>query len=218
MKVSTDSCILGAWFAGKLSHQNTVLDIGAGTGLQMLMMAQKNRAHIDGIELDQDAWQQAKENIESSAWKDRLTIYSGDIRTYPFDRKYQFIISNPPFYENDLESPSVKKNQTRHAATLNFQELLSAVERLLEPDGSFGLLLPYHRKNDLLEYANVHSFWPGHQLNIRQTPRHNFFRSVIWFSKTKPAKISNTELIILDEAGKYTDDFVNLMKDYYLWL
>jgi tRNA1Val (adenine37-N6)-methyltransferase len=218
MKVATDSCILGALFAGKLGNAGSALDIGAGTGLQMLMLAQKNTLKIDGIELDPNAWRQAKENLEKSRWKNQFEIYDGDVRTFSFAKKYDFIISNPPFYENDLTSPSAKKNQTRHSSDLNFQELISAIARNLEPEGSFGLLLPYHRIDHLFECCHAFQYWPSEQLNIRQTPYHDYFRSIVRFSKTKPAEPASSELIIMEESGQYAEAFVRLLKDYYLWL
>src|SRR6516164_6086064 len=111
MKVATDSCILGAWIADRIGNSKNVLDIGTGTGLQMLMLAQKNKIKIDGIELDPEAWQQAKENLEGSSWKDQFEIYCGDARAYSFTKKYDFIICNPPFYDGDLVSASEKENQ-----------------------------------------------------------------------------------------------------------
>jgi tRNA1Val (adenine37-N6)-methyltransferase len=218
MKVATDSCILGAWFAGKLNDVKNILDIGAGTGLQMLLVAQKNQAKIDGIEIDPDTWRQCKENLESSPWKNQFHIYEGDIRNYSFPNKYDFIISNPPFYENDLASPSGKKNQARHSSDLNLRQLISAIDLNLYEKGSFGLLLPYSRIDYLIECCADLKYSPSEQLNVRQSPQHSYFRSIIWFSKSNQEKLQSSELTIMDEAGKYTDDFVNLLKDYYLWL
>jgi tRNA1Val (adenine37-N6)-methyltransferase len=218
MKVATDSCILGAWFATKLGNAKTVLDIGAGTGLQMLMLAQQNAINIDGIELDSDSCQQCRENLQASKWKDQFEIYEGDARDNPFSKNYDFIICNPPFFEGDLTSDSAKKNLTRHSTMLNFHDLITIISKCLEDHGSFGLLLPYHRVDYMLACCAAFQFWPIEQLNIRQTSRHQFFRSIIRFSDTKPASINYSELIILDDAGKYTEDFVSLLKDYYLWL
>jgi tRNA1Val (adenine37-N6)-methyltransferase len=217
MKVATDSCILGAWFASRLRNCKNILDIGSGTGLQMLMLAQKNQAKIEGIELDREACNQCKENLQSSPWKNQFEMNEGDVRTYSFPKKYDFIISNPPFYENDLASPSHKKNQTRHSADLNFQELIDAIDRNLEQGGSFGLLLPYQRMENLLQCCLAFQYWPSEQLNIRQTARHDYFRSIMRFSKAR-AEMVSSELIIMNEDGKYSEDFVNLMNDYYLWL
>ncbi|MFI5152541.1 MAG: tRNA1(Val) (adenine(37)-N6)-methyltransferase, partial [Chitinophagales bacterium] len=110
MKVCTDACILGAWFAEKIPSYSTVLDIGSGTGLLMLMLAQKNKSEIDGIEVDLNTYKQLKENIDQSPWKDQLRVFPGDIRSFSFSGKYDFIISNPPFYEKDLRSDSSARN------------------------------------------------------------------------------------------------------------
>jgi tRNA1Val (adenine37-N6)-methyltransferase len=104
MKVCTDACILGAWFAAKIPEYCTVLDIGSGTGLLMMMLAQRTRSEIYGIEIDLSSYKQLKENISQNKWKERLKVFPGDARTYSFASKYDFIIVNPPFFENDLES------------------------------------------------------------------------------------------------------------------
>ena len=109
MKVCTDACILGAWFAEKIPSQSAVLDIGSGTGLLMLMLAQKNKSEIDGIELDLSSFKQLKENISISKWKESLHAFPGDVRTFSFSSKYDFIIVNPPFFEGDLLSSSAGK-------------------------------------------------------------------------------------------------------------
>ena len=173
---------------------------------------------IDGIEIDPDAWLQCKENLESSRWKNQFTIYEGDVRSYSFPEKYDFIISNPPFYENDLSSPSAKKNQAKHSSDLNLRQLVSAIDRNLHLMGSFGLLLPYPRINYLIDCCADFQYSPSEQLNLRQSPQHPYFRSIIWFSKSIQAEVHASELTIMNEAGKYTDEFVNLLKDYYLWL
>src|SRR5271154_3865208 len=105
MKVCTDSCILGAWSATRLHDAKKILDIGSGTGLLPLMLAQYSHSEIDGIELDHESYKQAEENINESPWSDRLQIMEGDARYYPYKEKYDFIISNPPFFESDLQSP-----------------------------------------------------------------------------------------------------------------
>ncbi|HCL83101.1 MAG TPA: tRNA methyltransferase, partial [Chitinophagaceae bacterium] len=110
MKVCTDSCILGAWTAGRLQGAARVLDIGTGTGLLPLMLAQKTGATLDTIESDPEAVVQAGENIRQSPWAGRIRLLAGDVRTYPFTSFYDFIIANPPFFESDLRSPVDKKN------------------------------------------------------------------------------------------------------------
>lgn len=216
MKVCTDACILGAWFADKAPAYTRVLDIGSGTGLLMLMLAQKNKGEIRGIEIDLDAYHQLKDNIDKSPWRQQLKVYPGDVRSFSFPEKFDFIISNPPFYENDLPAPTMKANLARHGKELTLAELLEAIDANLSDTGSFGVLLPYHRTAWFEERAARHGFTLKEKLLVRQTPRHDFFRSILYFSR-RPDRFTPTfELTIQDAAGIYSEDFIELMKDYYL--
>ncbi len=118
LRVSTDSCILGAWFANKALAPKKILDIGSGTGLLMLMLAQKIKGSIKGIEIDPDCYKQLMENISKSPWKEKCSAVLGDIRTYHFNESFDFIISNPPFYENQLEAAEEKRNIAKHSTHL----------------------------------------------------------------------------------------------------
>jgi tRNA1Val (adenine37-N6)-methyltransferase len=218
MKVCTDACIFGAWFAGKELRAKKMLDIGSGTGLLMLMLAQQNAATISGIEIDPSSFQQLKENIESSKWKERLAVCEGDVRSFEPGSMYDFIISNPPFYENSLEAESEEKNLARHSKQLTLEELIVAIDRLLSADGSLGILLPYYRVPYFESLAAKLNFHLAEILLLRQSPSHDFFRGILYFSRHQFPSISKKELIILDEAGQYTMEFVNLLKDYYLYL
>src|SRR5580704_8762482 len=118
MKVCTDSCILGAWFAEKIPSYSTVLDIGSGSGLLMLMLAQKSKAKIWGVEIDLPSCKQSKENFAESKWHERLKAFPGDILTHSFAEKFDFIIANPPFFEDDLLSTKKEKNIVKHSTLL----------------------------------------------------------------------------------------------------
>jgi tRNA1Val (adenine37-N6)-methyltransferase len=217
MKVCTDACILGAWFADKAPAFARVLDIGSGTGLLMLMLAQKHKGDIRGIEIDLDAFHQLQDNVAKSPWRQLLRVYPGDVRSFSFPEKFDFIISNPPFFENDLPASSPTANLARHSKELTLSELLEAIDMNLSHKGSFGVLLPYHRTAWFEEQAVTrHGFTLNEKLLVRQTPRHDFFRSVLHFSRQKDNFIPITELSIQDDTGAYTEDFTELMQDYYL--
>lgn len=219
MKVCTDACILGAWFADKAPGYARVLDIGSGTGLLMLMLAQKHKGEICGIEIDLDAFRQLKDNIAGSPWRQQIKVYPGDVRSFSFPEKFDFIISNPPFYEHDLVASSPSANLARHSKELNLSELLAAIDKNLAHNGSFGVLLPYHRTAWFeIQAATRHGFTLKEKLLVRQTPRHEFFRSILYFSRRTDKFVPTTELTIQDAAGAYTEDFTDLMKDYYLYL
>ncbi|HXB32483.1 MAG TPA: methyltransferase [Puia sp.] len=217
MKVCTDACILGAWFADKAPAYARVLDIGSGTGLLMLMLAQKHKGEIRGIEIDLDAFHQLKENISQSPWRQLFKVYPGDVRSFSFPEKFDFIISNPPFFENDLPAASAAANLARHSKELTLSELLEAIDTNLSNTGSFGVLLPYHRTAWFEEEASTrYGFILKEKLLVRQTPRHDFFRSILHFSHTRDNFILTTELTIQDNDGAYTEDFTELLRDYYL--
>jgi tRNA1Val (adenine37-N6)-methyltransferase len=215
MKVCTDSCILGAWTATRLQGAKKILDIGTGTGLLPLMLAQKSMAHIDSIESDTDSFSQAGENINQSPWHDRISIIEGDARFYSFGSKYDFIISNPPFYESDLQSPVHKKNKAKHEASLTLDDVLKVIRTYLNSDGAFSILLPYHRNAYFEELAGINGFFLQEKLTVCQTPRHNPFRSICFFGHKKPRQIILTDLTIKDSDGKNSLKFTELTKDYY---
>ncbi len=221
LKVSTDSCLFGAyctnWLLNKVSGPKHILDIGAGTGLLMLMLAQKINALIDGVEIDEPSFQQAKENIEASVWKNRLQLFRSDVRTFSFQHSYDFIISNPPFYEGDLKSASVNKNVAKHDEGLKMDELLLIVNKQLSVEGSFAVLLPYHRSVKFIEDAEAVGFFLNEEINVKQSTTHSFFRSILILGKQKQERVSK-EIAIKNSDGDYTNEFTILLSDYYLYL
>ncbi|MHA4807803.1 tRNA1(Val) (adenine(37)-N6)-methyltransferase [Flavitalea flava] len=218
MKVCTDACLFGAWFAGNISVPGKVLDIGSGTGLLMLMLAQKQTQEIHGIELDPAASGQSEENICGSPWKDRLRVINGDARNFSFPGKYDFVLTNPPFYEGDLLSGTRAKDLAKHSQELTLSALINVIDTNLSPEGKFGILLPYHRMDYFKGLAEEKKFFLQESVSIRQTPRHDFFRVILYFSRKEAAPSGEKELIIKNEQGLYSDAFVALLKDYYLYL
>ncbi len=221
LKVSTDSCLFGAWVAEEVRSKKydvrTVLDIGAGTGLLMLMLAQKCDALIDGIEIDEPSYQQAKENIEESPWKERLHFFYGDVKQFAFQQQYDFIISNPPFYEGDLKSSAANRNIAMHDEGLKLDELLQVVDANLTDNGRFAVLLPYARADQFIEDTNKQRLFLSKRMNVTQSVHHSFFRSLLLFER-KNGNPEMKELSIKDETNQYTDHFIELLKDYYMYL
>ncbi|MDX2045512.1 MAG: methyltransferase [Chitinophagaceae bacterium] len=217
MKVSTDACILGAWFAAKIRDYTYILDIGSGTGLLMLMLAQKLKSQIHGIELDPDCFKQLKDNIGHNNWKDKCRIFIGDARTFVFPVKYDFVITNPPFYENQLPSDDERKNLAKHSSNLSLQELLDTTYTNLAEDGSLGILLPSQRVKPFRQMAEKKGFCLSEELQVKQTTQHDYFRSVLHFTKNKVSPVQSYSLAI-KEKDEYTAEFTELLKDYYLKL
>ncbi len=219
MKVCTDACLFGAWAADLLQQKNIsdILDIGAGTGLLSLLLAQKTAATITAVEIDKPAFEQAAENFIQSPWKDHLYIYNTDIVTYSPGKKYDVIISNPPFFEDDLKSPRQNKNAAKHDSTLTLDVLCSKVKQLLTEDGYFAVLLPFHRSGYFIAKAEQHELYCKEKVLVKQTQLHSCFRSMLLFSSTKQT-VTKKEIVIKDNYGDYTTAFTDLLRDYYLYL
>ena len=217
MKVCTDACLFGAFVATTFENKPlfNILDIGAGTGLLSLMLAQKTSTAIDAVEIEADAYEQAEENILQSPWKEKINIFNAGIADFYPDHKYNLIISNPPFFEDDLPSTDKKKNAAKHNTTLTLQELLNNIDRLLNEAGNFAVLLPHHRVDYFIEKSEAKGFYLSNKLLVKQTTTHRFFRGLLIFSR-KESNIITAEISIKNAAGIYTGEFINLLKDYYL--
>ncbi len=224
MKVTTDGCLFGAW-AAKLVHGDkmtvdSILDIGTGTGLLSLMLVQQSNASIDAIEIDKEAAEQAKENILNSPWADRINIIYGDVKEFSGKQLYDVIVSNPPFYENELKSDNNKKNKAHHDEGLLLDDLLLIIQRNLRPLGVFYLLLPYKRNHEIETCIANNKLAISHKTLVKQSTEHNYFRILIsgkHFENNKE-NFDTTEIAIRNEKQEYTPEFIALLKDYYLYL
>jgi tRNA1Val (adenine37-N6)-methyltransferase len=221
MKVTTDACLFGAWCAGQLAGKTApsqhVLDIGAGTGLLSLMAAQKISCAIDAVEIDLAAAQQASENIRQSPWKDRITIHQADISNWNSPHRFDYIISNPPFYQTELRSAQQQKNLAHHDAGLQLKDVLKLIDRYLKPEGSFYLLQPFKREKELAGLLEQNGLHVHQKVIVRQSVKHTPFRQLIKGGKV-PGEFQIHDMAIKDLADSYTPGFVHLLKDYYLYL
>ncbi len=219
MKVCTDACLFGAFIANEIESENitidTCLDIGAGTGLLSLMLAQKIAGNIDAVEIDGPAYLQANKNFEHSPWRNRLAIFNTDILQFDANKKYDYIISNPPFFEGDLKSTHANKNAARHDTALTIEQLLVQVDRFLNEDGLFAVLLPYQRVSYCIAEALKLNLHLCIKTLVRQTPGHAYFRGMLIFSRKKIMATSSV-ITINNENGNYTEAFTTLLKAYYL--
>jgi tRNA1Val (adenine37-N6)-methyltransferase len=184
----------------------------------MLMLAQQWSGPIDGIEIDNNAAEQARENIQASPWADRLRLFEGDIKSFALPAVYDCIISNPPFYEGDLTSPTLHKNLAKHDAGLTLDALLAAVDGCAAPRASLAVLLPFHRAAYFKDLAAARGWQVSQQLLVRQTPSHDYFRAALWLEKQYTGATITETLVIHTAERVYSKQMVDLMKPYYLYL
>jgi tRNA1Val (adenine37-N6)-methyltransferase len=210
MKVSTDACLLGAWCRA-INQPKTIVDIGTGTGVLSLMLAQKfNAAKIDAVEIEHDAFVQASNNFIHSNFKNRITCYHQNIQQFAknTDKKYDIIISNPPYFDGDLQTENEKANVAKHSAALTLDELINCIYQLLADDGICYLILPSHRINELkLPIEKI--------CYIKDNPKANIKRAMVKMSK-KSTSTTEEILLLKNENQNYTYEFIELMKPYYL--
>jgi tRNA1Val (adenine37-N6)-methyltransferase len=219
MKVTTDACLLGAWVAkdtGNDSSIKSILDIGSGTGLLSLMLAQHSSAAIDGIELQENDSLQSIENIKASLWSSRIKIYNADAIAFKYDKKYDIIISNPPFYENDLKSQHQHKNIAHHDAGLTLENLLQIIYQQLQHNGKFYLLLPAKREAELLWLIQKEGLFINKIISVHQTEIHSTFRIIV--KGTKKKEPLSRSSITIKENGFYTKEFTAFLQPFYLHL
>lgn len=217
MKVTTDSCLFGAWVASKLDNPNRILDIGAGTGLLSLMLAQNTRACIDAVEIETECFQQLQENLKGSSFSGKINPIHVDIKQYQIDQQYDVIISNPPFHQDQLQSVADKINYARHEEGLNVEELSRIASAMTHEKGKIFVLLPYYRKMEFLNLININGLHIEELITVSHSVKHLPFRVMFMISKVD-CLLQEEEIFIHDESGKYTDRFADLLRPYYLYL
>jgi tRNA1Val (adenine37-N6)-methyltransferase len=217
MKVSTLACILGAWAGSGRPHH--ILDIGAGTGLLSLMMAQRfEKSLIDAVEIDPVAAAQAKDNVERSKWDGRTSVYCEDIRNFQSrkDFKYDLIVSNPPFFNNQTPSLDEKKNLARHGYALTLKQLAAKVSSLLCSSGHFYVLLPEEESDDMQSNLKNHHLYPFCRLSVYNRPGSSVKAVITGYSSGR-LHVDESEVMLWDVNGNYDKAYVGLMREFYLY-
>lgn len=220
MKVGTDGVLLGAWVSCKKAEK--ILDIGTGTGLISLMLAQRNQfAKITAVEIDQDATKQAKENFKNSNWQNRLSVENCSIQEFEklnLSHQFDLIVSNPPFFEVDNFKTNTNRKNARQEKSLTLQELFGCAHNLLTQNGTFALVFPSERERDLLEIAAHYQFFFKRKRFVRGNNQTPIKRLLIEFCKTR-VEVPITENLLTLEPEKrhqYSEDYKQLTKDFYL--
>ncbi|WP_283636751.1 tRNA1(Val) (adenine(37)-N6)-methyltransferase [Aquaticitalea lipolytica] len=217
MKIGTDSVLLGAWTSLE-KRPFSILDIGSGTGVLALMLAQRSLAElIDAVEIDDNTYEQCVENFEQSPWSDRLFCYHASLEEFTdeIEDKYDLIISNPPFYSEDYKSENNQRDLARFVDAMPFEHLLKSVSKLLAEDGVFSVIIPFKEETSFIALASQMSLFVNKKLHLKGTPTSDIKRSLLEFS-FQESDIKSNELIIETARHQYTQDYINLTKDFYL--
>ena len=223
MKVCTDACLFGAWAAADAQIQSAknILDIGSGTGLLSLMLAQQSNAHITAIEIEDGAFNQTVSNFDLSPWKERLDVVHTSIQDYDADDKKQLfdcIITNPPFYQQDLTSPDPAKNLASHSTALSWDVLAETAASLLQDNGAWYVLVPTLRAYTMQKLALNYGLQLSEECLMYNDAKHLPIRAMLKFIKQKEVVIQRNKIIIKNADQSYTTEFTTLLKEYYLHL
>ena len=214
-KVGTDGVILGAWadIKGKIK----ILDIGTGTGLIALMLAQRSGAEIVALEPDYDSFIQASENIKQSKWRSRIRIENKCLQDFACgNERFDLIVTNPPYFTNSLKNPDAVKSVARHDVTLTREDLLQGVSVLLKERGLFQLILPYTEGLMFIAEARDYGFFCNSILKVKPLPSSQIKRLVLGFSRKR---LKPAEKFLTIEKGRrhdFTNEYINLTKEFYL--
>jgi len=214
-KVGTDGVLLGA--STDVTEVKRILDIGTGTGLIAIMLAQKCNAEIVAIEPDYESYMQACYNISECKWSDRIKIENTDLQNYhPGKEKFDLIVTNPPYFTDSLRNPDPVKSKTRHNDSLVSEELLEGVTRLLEEEGRFQIILPFVEGNIFIAEAVRYNFYCNNTLKIRPLITSEIRRLIMTFSRQRSKATEGFLTIERNSRYEFTEEYINLTKDFYL--
>ena len=218
MKIGTDGVLLGAWTPVE-KNIFSILDIGTGTGIIALMLAQRSSAsQIDALEIDENAFEQATDNFENSPWNDRLFCFHAALDEFveePED-EYDLIVSNPPFYSEDYKSSNDQRDLARFQDAMPFEDLVEAADLLLSENGIFSVIIPFKEEENFLALAKKYKLFPLKITRVKGTPTTETKRSLLAFSRNENRTLRVDELIIETARHIYTPEYIALTKDFYM--
>ena len=218
MKIGTDGVLLGAW--APITHQPfSILDIGTGTGIIALMLAQRsNAAQIDALEIEENAYEQATDNFENSPWNERLFCFHAGLDEFmeePED-EYDLIVSNPPFYAEDYKTNDEQRDLARFQDALPFEDLIEAADLLLSENGILAVIIPFKEEKRFLALANEFELYPSKITQVKGTLTAEIKRSLLALSRNKIDTPLIDELIIEIGRHEYTPEYIALTQEFYL--
>ena len=218
MKVGTDGVLLGAWCPIE-NKPFSILDLGTGTGLIALMLAQRSQAEqIDAIEIDEDAYEQAVDNFENSPWSDRLFCFHAGLDEFmdePED-EYDLIVSNPPFYSEDYKTSNEQRDKARFQDAMPFEDLVEAADLFLSENGIFAVIIPYKEEERFIDLCSEFDLYPVRVTRVKGTHDTPIIRSLLAFKRYELSTLTADELVIETARHHYTDDYIALTQDFYL--
>jgi tRNA1Val (adenine37-N6)-methyltransferase len=218
MKIGTDGVLLGAW-APILHNPYSILDIGTGTGIIALMLAQRSTAQqIDALEIDENAYEQATDNFENSPWNDRLFCFHAGLDEFmeePED-EYDLIVSNPPFYAEDYKTNNEQRDLARFQDALPFEDLIEAADLLLSENGILAVIIPFKEEERFMAIAKEFELYPIKITRVKGTPTTEIKRSLLAFKRYELPALDSDELIIETARHQYTPEYIELTKEFYL--
>lgn len=217
MKVGTDGVLLGAWT--NVDEVKNILDIGTGTGVIALMLAQRtpSSTQIDAVEIDSDNARQAIENILLSPWPEKTKVHHVPIQNYNPEKKYDLIVSNPPYFQNSFKPPDEKRLRTRHTVDLSFSDLIQAVKKLLNTTGRFNIILPYQEGLEFIDLAKNNSLYCTRQCGFRSRADKPIERWLLEFSLIDKHTVFD-EIILYQIGEEWSERYKALTKEFYLKL
>jgi tRNA1Val (adenine37-N6)-methyltransferase len=216
MKVGTDAVLLGSWSDAK--NANSILDIGTGTGILALMLAQKSSAKITAIDIDNDSYLQAKENVQNSIWSANIVVKNISIQDFVIsnDAKHDVIITNPPYFTDAFKAKETSRNNARHTDELPFEVLINCVCKLLSPNGFFYIILPYSEAKFFMSLARTNGLFLLKSTRVKTKIEKEPKRLLMKYSFTQSTHEEDEIVIENDERHNYTKEYIELTKDYYL--
>ena len=215
MKVGTDGVMLGAWTS--IDDARTILDVGTGTGLIALMLAQRCDAKIDAVEVDESSAQQAGENVANSKWSSRINIICNSFQYFAkaTNEKYDIVVSNPPYFVNSLKSPEVARTVARHNELLPHDELIEGINSILSETGRFVGVFPYVEGNVFVALASTYGLFCNKRVSVFGKINGPVKRLMLEFSRER-LPLDESSIAIRGVKSEYTLEYINLTKDFYL--
>ena len=215
MKVGTDGVLLGAWV--NVNGIKRILDVGTGSGVIALMLAQRTPSDviIDALDNSADDFIQAKENFLASLWKDKINAHHESVQNFRSPYLYDCIVSNPPYFSNSLQPPDVKRKKVRHTSTLSFDDLLVSAMKHLEPSGKLNLILPFTEGEKFISLAIKQGLQCNRKVSFRTRASKSIERLLMEFSRDEIA-VHESEILLYKEGNVISDEYRSLTQDFYI--